>query len=138
MASSDEALIARMKREAAIWNINSYGEFFLQIIGKYRKAYSESLVRIRENRKKLMAGLGKISYLKVYPSQANYVMCQLTGGMTAEYLCGKMLEKNILLKNLTHKLHDGKEYVRIAVKSVEDNDSLIAELQALKDDEKGR
>lgn len=138
LASSDEALIARMKREAAIWNINSYGEFFLQIIGKYRKAYSESLVRIRENRKKLMAGLGKISYLKVYPSQANYVMCQLTGGMTAEYLCGKMLEKNILLKNLTHKLHDGKEYVRIAVKSVEDNDSLIAELQALKDDEAGR
>ena len=135
LASSDEALIAGMKREAAIWNINSYGEFFLQIIGKYRKAYSESLVRIRENRKKLMAGLGKISYLKVYPSQANYVMCQLTEGMTAEYLCGKMLEKNILLKNLTHKLHDGKEYVRIAVKSVEDNDLLIGELKKLESSE---
>ncbi len=82
-----------------------------------------------------MAGLGKISYLKVYPSQANYVMCQLTEGMTAEYLCGKMLEKNILLKNLTHKLHDGKEYVRIAVKSVEDNDLLIGELKKLESSE---
>ena len=34
-ASSDVDLIARIKKEVSIWNINSFAEFYLQIYGKY-------------------------------------------------------------------------------------------------------
>ena len=37
LASGDTDTIAAMKKDVAIWNINSYGEFFLQIKEKYEK-----------------------------------------------------------------------------------------------------
>ena len=41
-ASSDKALIARMKKEVSIWNINSFAEFYLQIYGKYENDYKRA------------------------------------------------------------------------------------------------
>lgn len=38
-ATSNTELIARMKKEVPIWNINSFAEFYLQIFGKYEKDY---------------------------------------------------------------------------------------------------
>jgi histidinol-phosphate/aromatic aminotransferase/cobyric acid decarboxylase-like protein len=35
LASSDENTVTRIKKDVAIWNINSYGEFFMQILQKY-------------------------------------------------------------------------------------------------------
>ncbi|MBQ5375192.1 MAG: aminotransferase class I/II-fold pyridoxal phosphate-dependent enzyme, partial [Bacteroidaceae bacterium] len=35
LASGNKDLIARMKKEVAIWNINSFAEFYMQIFGKY-------------------------------------------------------------------------------------------------------
>ena len=34
MASGDTEVIARMKKDVAIWNINSFGEFYMQIYEK--------------------------------------------------------------------------------------------------------
>jgi len=39
-ATADVDLIARMKKEVSIWNINSFAEFYLQIYGKYEKDYN--------------------------------------------------------------------------------------------------
>ena len=46
LASSDEAAIALLKKEAPIWNINSFGEFFMQNSEKYKKDYRESLKKL--------------------------------------------------------------------------------------------
>ena len=37
LASGDLGVIARMKKDVAIWNINSFGEFYMQISEKYKK-----------------------------------------------------------------------------------------------------
>ena len=39
-ASGDTALIDRLKKDVSIWNINSVGEFYMQIEEKYRKDYA--------------------------------------------------------------------------------------------------
>lgn len=38
-ATSDIATIESMKKDIAIWNINSFAEFYMQIYGKYEKDY---------------------------------------------------------------------------------------------------
>lgn len=129
LAAADEEMIALFKKDVSIWNINSYGEFFLQTIGKYKKAYAAALVQIRENRHTFMRGLAEIPWLTVYPSEANYIMCRLENGVTAEQLCAQLLQKGFLIKNLTSKLHDGNEYIRIAIKSAEDNEILLQALR---------
>ncbi len=132
LASSDYELLQYIKKSVAIWNINSFAEFYLQIEEKYHKEYLQALVKIKEVRAELCAGLAKISYLRVIPSEANFVCCEVIGNITAGELCTRLLTKDILIKDLSTKVgFDGKEYVRIAVRSSEDNDRLLATLMEL-------
>ncbi len=131
LASSNEGLIDSIKKDVSIWNINSFGEFFLQIKEKYDKDYESALTTIRASRSDFISKLNDIPYLKVFPSEANYVMCELTKGKSAT-LCAILLEKNILIKDLTKKVGNGNEYVRIAVRNDDDNNRLIEELKVLK------
>lgn len=129
LASGDAETIAKMKKDVAIWNINSFGEFYLQIEEKYRKDYSAALVKIREERARLQLELAGITGLRVIPSQANYVMVELEEGISPKELQKTLLIKhNLLIKELTTKTN-GRNYLRIAVRNTEDNDVLINALR---------
>lgn len=128
MASSNAELINMFKKDVAIWNINAYGEFFLQIKEKYDKDYHKALKKGREARSRFIAQLKEIDFLTVYDSQANYVMCQVEGRDVDE-LCYELLDKNIFIKNLTKKVNNGKQYIRLAVRTDEDNDRLVEVLK---------
>lgn len=129
MVSGDEELIAKMKKDVAIWNINSFGEFYMQIQEKYSKDYTKALEKFRDARKELITELEKITYLKVFPTQANYVMCEVVNGRTGRELAELLLQKNIFIKDLTGKIGNGKQYIRLAVRGMNDNRKLIDELQ---------
>lgn len=127
LVSTDIDMISTLKKEVAIWNINSFGEFFMQIYEKYEKGYSASLVEIRGARESLFKNLCKIDYLRPIPSQANYIMCEVVSG-TARDICERALTKNILIKDLSSKMN-GKQYIRIAVRNDGDNERLIQVLK---------
>lgn len=125
MAAKDVQMISYIKKNLAIWNINSFGEFFMQIVEKYEKEYRESLKMIREERNYLTEELKKLN-LEVYPSQANYIMCCLKN-MSSKQLAILLLEKqNLLIKDLSEKEgFAGKNFIRIAVRNREDNQKLV-------------
>ena len=50
LASGDQDLIAALKKDVAIWNINSFAEFYMQIEEKYKKDYARALELIRAER----------------------------------------------------------------------------------------
>ncbi len=78
MASADEELIRNMKKEVAIWNINSFGEFYMQIEEKYRKDYDLALDEFRIVRREFADRLSALNSVRVIPSQANYMMLEIT------------------------------------------------------------
>jgi len=128
LACSNEDIIEFIKKDVSIWNINSFGEFFLQIKEKYDKFYVQSLEKIKESRSKLINELSSFSCLTVYPSQANYVMCKLNGYSSAE-MCHKLVSQNIFIKDITRKINDGNQYIRLAVRDDHDNACLIKALK---------
>ncbi len=132
-ASGSRELIDRLKKDVAIWNINSLGEFYMQIEEKYRKDYTASLNSLRAERGRFAGLLGAIPGLKVYPSQANYLMAELTGSLTATSLTRQLLTQyNIFIKDLSLKIRrDGRQFVRIAVRNEEDDDRLAAALKEI-------
>lgn len=135
LASGDTALIAELKKEVAIWNINSFGEFYMQIYEKYHKEYLRACEQFREERKLFFEELQQIEFLRVIPSQANYFMCELVGGRyTSHELAVKLLTQfNILIKDCSGKsAFEGGEYIRIAVRDRKDNHYLVESLKALK------
>lgn len=135
LATSNMELIQTLTSKLPCWNINSLGEYFLQISVKYRNDYQESCYKITELRKEFVSKLNEIPFLKTYPSQANYVMCKIMKECTSEELVSLLLyNHNILIKNLSTKNgFNGENYVRIAINSQEDNDELIRCLHLYKD-----
>ena len=128
LASGDTETIAFMKKDVAIWNINSFAEFYLQIWEKYEKDYTKALERFRAERARFVARLKEIPGLTVYPSQANYVLAKLDGKLSAGALTRRLLiEYNLLIKDLTSKA--GGPYIRLAVRNEEDNDRLVEALR---------
>ena len=125
LASGDTELIKFLKKEIAIWNINSFAEFYMQIATKYEKDYKKALTKIRNERKRFYDELIKIPGIHVVPSQANYFLVRLKGDMTARELTKKLLvEHNLLIKDLSKKL-GRTDYVRIAIRNKTDNDKLL-------------
>lgn len=131
LASGNTEVIARMKKDVAIWNINSFGEFYLQISEKYKKDYIAALKKFRSERARYVDNLGKINGLRVLPSQANFVMVEITNGMAALELTKKLLTKHdLFIKNLSAKVNkEGKQFIRLAVRNEEENNKLIEALK---------
>ncbi len=130
-ASGDRDLIALMKKEVSIWNINSLAEFYLQIEEKYRKDYAASLIRLKEEREWFANELAKIPGIRVIPSQADYLMAEITG-MTSRQLTELLLNRyNLFIKDLSSKLPGDRQYVRVAVRNREDDALLCAALREL-------
>ena len=133
LASGDKELIARMKKEVAIWNINSFAEFYMQIYGKYEKDYTVACHRFIKERNIFFEELKAVSYLRVIPSQANYFLCEVTDKYTATELTQLLLQRyNILIKDCgTKSAFTGKQYIRIAIRDRADNSYFVDALKAL-------
>lgn len=132
LASSDKATIARIKKEVSIWNINSFGEFYMQIFGKYEKQYSKACVKFIQEREIFSRELSSIPYLRAIPSQANYILCEVTDRFTSTQLTQKLIEHDVLVSDCSLKSNmSGKQLIRFAIRSREDNSKLIGILKSI-------
>lgn len=132
LASADVDLISRIKKDVAIWNINSFAEFYMQIYGKYEKDYARSCDKFREERAIFEKELREIPFLRVIPSQANYFLCEVTERYTSHELTLKFItDNNILIKDCSSKkgFPDNKQFIRIAIRDRKDNQTLIKALK---------
>ena len=124
--------IDELKKDMTIWNINSVAEFYLQIEEKYRKNYTEALEKVKIARRKFQAQLAEIEGLRVIPSQANYIMCEVCGGWRAHELTKVLLIKyDILIKDLTDRVESKKQYIKLAIRREEENEMLVAALKEI-------
>ena len=133
LASADTELIAKMKKQVSIWNINSFAEFFMQIFNKYEKDYKRACQKFIEVRAAFLAQLRTIPFLHVMPTQANFVLCEVQSPYTANDLAQQLLKKHDILVSAcsAKKGIAPNRYVRLAVRSREDNERLIEALREL-------
>lgn len=134
LASADKGLIATVKKEVSIWNLNSFAEFYMQIYNKYEKDYQRACAKFVAERDDFGCQLDTISFFRIMPSQANYFLCEVLPPYTASEIVIYMLKKhNILTRDCSGKpgLDPHKQYMRIAVRNHEDNSRLIQALREL-------
>ncbi len=133
LASADSDLIQSLRSDVAIWNINSFAEFYMQIFNKYEKDYLRSCDIFREERARFQSELESIGWLRVIPSQANYFLCELTGITSGELTGRLMVDHNILIKDCSSKkgFPANRQYVRIAIRDRRDNSLLVQALSEM-------
>lgn len=129
--SANIAEVQKIRKDLTIWNINSVAEFYLQIFEKYKKIYLGSLAQTRLSRDKLFENLKNVDGILPFESDANFVTCKITHPKyTANRLMSALMTKNILVKNASERISDKGDYIRVAVRTQEDNDFFI---NAIKD-----
>ena len=132
LASADKELIARIKKEVSIWNLNSFAEFFMQIYNKYEKDYHRACAKFVAERDIFEQQLRTIPFLRVMPTEANYFLCEVLPPYRASEIVIRMLKQhNILTRDCSGKtgLPVDKQYMRIAVRNHEDNSRLVEGLK---------
>jgi len=129
LVSGDTETISFVKKDEAIWNINSFAEFFMQIEEKYKTEYKASLAQIKSERRRFQSELSTIEGFRVNPSQGNFIMVELPENLPAKSITKKMLVRyNILIKDISAKTN-GRNFIRIAVRSTAENDKLLNALR---------
>ncbi len=132
VAGGDVEAISGLKKEVPIWNVNSFGEFFLQIFEKYRKDYLKACELFRKERAFFRSELEKIPYLKVFPSQANYFLGKVSDKYSSRELAVRLFDENVLIKDCSTKAaFNGGNYIRLAVRNHTDNLRVIRILRKL-------
>ncbi len=131
LATSNLSLMAQIKKYISIWNVNSYGEYFLQIANLYKKEYGNACKKLAEERERFSKDLESIEGIHVYPSQANFLLCSLEN-YDSTTLAVKLLEDNIFIKDLkTKDSFKDMDYVRLAIRTQVENEELIRSLKKI-------
>lgn len=127
LASGNVELVRGVKKGVAIWNINSFAEFYMQIYEKYANDYAVACRLFKEERELFRQGLSRISYLRVVPSEANYFLCEVTSQYSSRELAIRLMKDyNILIKDCSSKkAFDGRNYIRLAIRDRADDQMLV-------------
>jgi len=132
LAAGNSDIVSALRNRLPIWNINSLAQLFLESFLKYRDEYALSCMKVIESRNVLYEGL-KGTFLKPFPSFADFVFCEVAGGWTAPLVCDELFKQSgILIKNLGSK--NGLEhnrYVRIASRTLDENRKCLSALMSL-------
>jgi histidinol-phosphate/aromatic aminotransferase/cobyric acid decarboxylase-like protein len=133
LASGDTELIKWVKKDISIWNINSFAEFYMQIYGKYENDYKKACRQFIAERRRFEVQLKQIPYMRVLPTQANYFCIELIDKYSSTELTKLLLARyNIMIKDCDSKNGlKGRNFIRVSVRSQEDNDQLISALKEL-------
>ena len=125
LATGNKDIINYIKQDAAIWNINSIAEFYMQIAEKYKKEFKLSIEKLRLVRKEFQRKLEEINGIEVLPSQGNFFMIRLPQNISSNELTKRMLIKyNMLIKDLSSKVGNSS-YIRVAIRTTEENECFV-------------
>lgn len=126
LASSDKDLIKALRDDMQIWNINSFGEYYLQIYQLFAKDYEKACDAIVNERNRVIAELRKLKSIRVYDSEANYILVDLKENNSIDLAAKLLDEKHILIKDLSTKNYfHKKNFIRLAIRDENDNNLLI-------------
>jgi histidinol-phosphate aminotransferase len=89
----------------------------------------EVVDKIKQERKRLISALQEISYLKTYPTQSNFILCQVNGRDAAE-LKSSLIDKYGVFIRYFNK-PGLRDHIRISVGRPQDTDVLINALKKL-------
>lgn len=115
------------------WNIDSVaaevGAYYMDIAAPYLDV---SRAYVRRERERIAEGISTLSGLRALPASANYFLLDVAGlGMTATEFAGKMLDQKILVRDCSSFKMLGDSYVRLAVRTHEENERLLKALKTV-------
>ena len=112
------------------YNINSLSQAAACFALDHYAAFAEQAELIRAERGRLFEALSRFDALKVWPSEANFVLCRVTRG-SARALAQGLRERGILIRVLDGSAPALAGCLRVSVGTPQENAALITALEQL-------
>jgi dethiobiotin synthetase len=127
---ADASIIRLLREIQPPWSLNTMA----MAVGAKALRDQEYLVRTREyvdrQRDRMLRELGEIKGLTVYPGRANFLLLRADRPDAAE-LTGKLLAKGIAVRDCRNFTGLDNRFIRVAVRTEEENSRLIEALDTL-------
>jgi histidinol-phosphate/aromatic aminotransferase/cobyric acid decarboxylase-like protein len=130
--TSDVELQNRIRAKVPIWNLGSPGEFFLELLLKFRPELTRSLQRSAADREDLIVRLRALPQIEqIHPSGGNFVLARLRGSdpSLGRWLVDTLLARfKIYLKDVSDRFKPEAPWLRFAVRVPADHQRLCEAL----------
>lgn len=129
VASRD--IIEKFGRVSSPWSVNTLAQAAgVAALGDHQYQL-KSLEYVDTQRCWLTEQLSRFRQLTVYPSSANFLLVEISGGRTSTELQRLLLKKRILIRDCSSFVGLSDRFFRIAVRTAEENQSLLECLTTL-------
>lgn len=125
-------LIGRLKKLKDPWSVNTLAVAAGQAALRDRRHMADTLKTVWEEREYLFNSLSAIPGLKPFPSEANFLLLDVSGtGMESNELVERMARVGILVRNCANFYGLDTRFIRVAVRTRGENDSLLKSLKCI-------
>jgi len=111
------------------YNVNVAASVAAQVSLEHADELAEVVKRLKNERTRLFSALQAISFLKPYPTQSNFILCQVTARDATELKSRLAQEHGIFIRYFNKP--GLRDHIRISVGRAEDTDRLVEALKLL-------
>ena len=111
------------------YNVNVAASVAAQVSLEHTEELARVVERLKNERARLYGALQAIPYLKPYPTQSNFILCQVIGRDAAALKLQLAQEYGIFIRYFNKP--GLRDHIRISVGRAEDTDSLVEALKSL-------
>jgi threonine-phosphate decarboxylase len=126
--TSSAEVIERLRRFKEPWTVNSVCEALAPLLLETGDYEAETRRLVAGERSRLLAALGEVEGLTVFPSRANFLLCRWDKEPDLDPLLRRLLARGICVRDCRNFPGLEAGYFRVAVRTPEDNDRLVEEL----------
>ncbi len=123
-------LAEKVRSQQLSWSVNTFADLAGRYIFKDRAYIEESRAYMEGERQYLLGELRTIDGLKVYNTQANYILLELLNRQE-DYVFQELLRAGILVRKCSSYRVLSNNHIRIAIRTREENKRLVGELRKL-------
>ncbi len=120
-----------LKKAKMPWSVNSLAMFAAMEAVTDEEFIKNSRLLISRSKRQLQEMLQEISWLKVYPSETNFFLIEITKrGLTSTQLKEGLARKGLLIRDCSDFDGLNNRFFRVAVRRTEENKKLIEHLKS--------
>ncbi len=120
-----------LKKAKMPWSVNSLAMFAAMEAVKDEEFIRNSRLLISRSKRQLQEMLQEISWLKVYPSESNFFLIEITKrGLTSTQLKEGLARKGLLIRDCSDFDGLNNRFFRVAVRKIEENKKLMENLKS--------
>ncbi len=125
LITGDEKIIEKLKYNQYPWSINCYSQLIGQNILHDKKFINKTIEYLNKEKTLLYKELSKIKDIKIFPSYANYILCEIISNKKIIDLEKRLAKNKIIIRNCSNYIGLNDKYFRIAVRTKKENKIII-------------